>query len=56
MIEEWRDIVGYENKYKVSNMGKVMSLNYLRTGKQNCLVYIDWLLLPFYLTRRNKRK
>ena len=34
MIEEWRDIVGYENKYKVSNMGKVMSLNYLRTGKQ----------------------
>lgn len=34
MIEEWRDIVGYEGRYKVSNMGKVISLNYSHTGKQ----------------------
>lgn len=26
MIEEWRDIKGYENEYRVSNMGRVMSL------------------------------
>lgn len=26
MIEEWRDIVGYEGQYKVSNQGRVISL------------------------------
>lgn len=30
---EWRDIPGYEGKYKVSNDGRVLSLNYNRTGK-----------------------
>lgn len=32
MIEEWRDIKGYEGLYQVSNTGKVRSLNYLRMG------------------------
>ena len=27
MEEEWRDVVGYEGFYKVSNMGRVMSLH-----------------------------
>jgi hypothetical protein len=31
--EEWRDVFGYEGKYQVSNMGRVKSLNYRRTGK-----------------------
>lgn len=26
MKEEWRDIVGYEGLYQVSNLGRVMSL------------------------------
>lgn len=26
MIEEWRDIKGYEGKYQISNMGNVVSL------------------------------
>ena len=33
MIEEWTDIEGYEGKYKLSNTGKVVSLNYNNTGK-----------------------
>lgn len=33
MIEEWRDIKGYENKYQVSNQGNVRSLNFNNTGK-----------------------
>lgn len=34
MSEEiWKDIVGYEGLYEVSNTGKVRSLNYLHTGK-----------------------
>lgn len=31
MVEEWRDIKGYEGKYQVSNTGKVRSLNYNHT-------------------------
>lgn len=31
--EEWRDINGYEGRYLVSNYGRVMSLDYLHTGK-----------------------
>lgn len=35
--EEWRDILGYEGKYMVSNMGRVKSLDYNRTGKEKIL-------------------
>lgn len=31
MHEIWKDICGYENLYKVSNLGRVMSLNYNNT-------------------------
>lgn len=34
MIEAWKDVVGYDGRYKVSNQGRVVSLNYLRTGTQ----------------------
>lgn len=37
MIEEWRDIKGFEGLYQVSNQGKVKSLNYLRKGISSCL-------------------
>ena len=32
MEEIWRDVVGYEGLYMVSNYGKVMSLNYCKRG------------------------
>lgn len=35
--EIWREIAGYEGLYKVSNMGRVMSLNYRHTGKVKVL-------------------
>lgn len=31
-MEIWKDILGYEDKYQVSNYGNVRSLNYLNTG------------------------
>jgi len=37
MIEEWKDIPGYEGLYQVSNMGNVKSLNYNHTGKERIL-------------------
>lgn len=35
--EIWRDVVGYEGRYQVSNLGRIKSLNYLRTGKEKVL-------------------
>ena len=35
--EIWQDIAGYEGLYKVSNLGRVKSLNYRRTGKEHLL-------------------
>ena len=37
MKEEWRDIKGFEGKYMVSNLGRVKSLNYRRTGKEKIM-------------------
>lgn len=34
MVEEWRDIPGYEGLYQASNLGRVKSLARLRTGIQ----------------------
>ena len=37
MIEVWRDIKGYEGSYRVSNLGRIKSLNYRHTGKEGIL-------------------
>ena len=39
MEEIWKDIKGYEDLYKISNFGKVKSLNYHLTGKDRILKY-----------------
>ena len=36
-MEVWKDIIGYEGLYQVSNWGRVKSLNYKRTGKERLL-------------------
>lgn len=36
-IEIWKDVLGYEGLYKVSNMGRVKSLNYRRSGKEKMM-------------------
>ena len=35
--EVWKDIRGYEGLYQVSNLGRVKSLNYKRTGEERIL-------------------
>lgn len=38
MAEEiWKDIENYEGKYQVSSLGRVKSLDYLRTGEERIL-------------------
>lgn len=37
--EIWKDVVGYEGKYKVSNLGNVMSYNFIETRN---LVYSNY--------------
>lgn len=37
MNEVWKTIDGFEGQYEVSNMGRVRSLNYHRTGKTRVL-------------------
>lgn len=57
MIEEWKTIEGYEN-YKVSNFGRIKSLNYNRTGVEKILKpakHRDGYLLV-YLCRNGKGK
>lgn len=36
-MEEWKDIKGYEEKYQISNLGRVKSLNYNNTKKSKLL-------------------
>lgn len=36
-MEHWKDVVGYEGLYEVSNWGNVRSLKYGRTGKPRLL-------------------
>lgn len=33
-MENWKDIKGYEGRYQVSDLGRVKSLNYNKTGKE----------------------
>jgi len=37
MIEEFKELKGYEGLYEISNLGKVKSLNYRRTNKERIL-------------------
>lgn len=35
--EEWRDVVGFEGLYKVSSLGRVLTLNYKNSGRERVL-------------------
>lgn len=37
MVEQWKDIKGFEGLYQISSLGRVKSLNYRRSGKTKIL-------------------
>lgn len=60
MKEIWKGVSGYEERYQVSNLGNVRSLNYRNTGKiknlvpkmNNCgRLWVDLLGKPFLVHR-----
>ena len=56
--EIWKPIKEFEGYYEVSNMGRVRSLNYKRTGKEKILKNIEDYkgYLEVVLTKNGKRK
>ena len=54
--EIWKDVVGFEGLYQVSNLGRVKSLNYKRTGKAKIMKPYKTKkgYLRIYLTKNNK--
>ena len=40
-MEEWKPVIGLEGKYEVSNLGRVASLNYRRSGKRGLMLPRD---------------
>ena len=63
-MEIWKDVVGYEGLYQVSNLGNVKSLDRMvnhskggyakKKGKIKIFMYIDWLRKRFYPTLATK--
>ena len=58
MKEEWRDIVGYENLYQVSNLGRVKSLcqNNMKNGPIMKLCFDKYGYNIITLRNKGKRK
>lgn len=58
MKEIWKDVVGYEGLYQVSNLGRVKSLNYNRTGKEKIMKPIShkYGYLKVNLRKNNSEK
>ena len=50
-MEQWKDIIGYEGLYQVSNLGKVRSLNYRRQGFAQNLVPKPLIIITFICER-----
>lgn len=57
-MEIWKDIKGYEGLYQVSNEGRVKSLNYRRTGREELLKpqTDSWGYLYVNLFKEGKKK
>lgn len=51
MIEEWKDIQGYEGYYQVSNLGRVKSVSRTRLGNKKSVISVPEKILKGGITR-----
>lgn len=51
MVIEWRDVVGFEDLYKVSNEGQIMSLRRFRQGKNGHPVTVYERILKYKIDK-----
>ena len=55
MKEEWKDIVGYEGVYRISNQGRVVSLKYGKTRiRKLCFQRDGYLQIALFKNKRTK--
>tara|TARA_R100001440_G_scaffold75332_1_gene102301 strand:+ start:703 stop:1218 length:516 start_codon:yes stop_codon:yes gene_type:complete len=55
MKEEWKDVIGYEGHYRISNQGRVMSLKYGKTRIMKlCFQRDGYLQIVLSKSKRNK--
>jgi hypothetical protein len=50
--EVWKDVIGYEGLYKVSNLGKICSLGRLIEGNKNSIYFKPEKLMTFELMKK----
>lgn len=59
MNEEWKNIEGYEGLYQVSNLGRVKSLNYRQTGREQILKTrknnCGYLFVSLYINNKERK-
>lgn len=57
LVEEWRPVVGFKGLYEVSDWGRLMSLNYRRTGEKKIMIgSLDKDGYRRFLLRKNGRR
>lgn len=56
MVEEWKDVVGYEGMYQVSNTGKVRSVDRVSKCKNGMIRTIKGRELYFTTSKLDERK
>lgn len=53
--EIWKPIIGYEGLYEISNIGRVKSLNYLRSWKERILRWWSQRFYKMYIIRKDNK-
>lgn len=59
-VEQWKDIIDYEGLYRISILGRVMSLNYNGTGEIKIMKYrigqVGYRIINFHKNLKRKTK
>jgi hypothetical protein len=54
MMEEWKNVIGYEDLYQVSNLGRVKSLQYSNKILKNSISSRGYCMVGLYKNKQRK--